>query len=118
MVLFRYKNDKNNTTLRKHQQPPTISPSISPPAVVQQKEGILSNVMGNIVQGMALGTGSQLASRTIDSIMGPRKIEINAERCVDENKYYLQCLSKNEDDISKCREFFNLLDKCKNNNNN
>lgn len=116
MVLFRYKND--NTTLRKHQQPPTISPSISPPVVEQQKEGFLSNVMGNIVQGMVLGTGSQLASRTIDSIMGPRKIEINAEKCVNENKYYLQCLSKNEDDISKCTELFNMLDKCKNSNNN
>lgn len=118
MVLFRYKNDKNNTTLRKHQQPPTISPSISPPVVQQQKEGFLSNVMGNIVQGMVLGTGSQLASRTIDSIMGPRKIEINSEQCVNEKKYYLECLSKNDDNISKCTELFNMLDKCKNSNNN
>lgn len=118
MVLFRYKNDKNNTTLRKHQQPPTISPSISPPVVQQQKEGFLSNVMGNVVQGMALGTGTQLASRTIDSIMGPRKIEINSEQCVNEKKYYLECLSKNDDNISKCTELFNMLDKCKNSNNN
>ena len=116
MVLFRYKNDK--ATLRKHQQPPTISPSISPPVVQQQKEGFLSNVMGNVVQGMALGTGTQLASRTIDSIMGPRKIEKNSEQCVNEKKYYLECLSKNDDNISKCTELFNMLDKCKNSNNN
>ena len=37
---------------------------------------------------------------------------------IDENKYYLECLSKNENNISKCIEFFNILDKCKNSNNN
>ena len=56
MVLFRYKNDKNNTTLRKHQQPPTISPSISPPAVVQQKEGILSNVIQTYIIPLAFAS--------------------------------------------------------------
>ena len=37
--------------------------------------GMLSGIMGGVVQGMAFGTGSQLAGRALDSVMGARQVE-------------------------------------------
>ena len=34
-----------------------------------------AGIMGSVVQGMALGTGSALAGRAMDSVMGPRQVE-------------------------------------------
>ena len=38
-----------------------------------QNNGIVNSIFGSIVQGAALGTGSQLAGRAIDSLIGPKK---------------------------------------------
>jgi hypothetical protein len=34
-----------------------------------------AGIMGGVVQGMAFGTGSQLAGRALDSVMGARQVE-------------------------------------------
>jgi hypothetical protein len=37
---------------------------------------MLSGIMGSVVTGMAMGTGSAVANRAVDSLMGPRQMEI------------------------------------------
>ena len=37
--------------------------------------GMLSGMAGTIMQGMAFGTGSAIANRAVDSVMGPRQVE-------------------------------------------
>tara|TARA_B110001450_G_scaffold198883_1_gene187612 strand:+ start:1030 stop:1362 length:333 start_codon:yes stop_codon:yes gene_type:complete len=86
--------DNNNSTLRSYDN------------------NIGSGFINSIIQGFALGTGSQLASRTIDSIFGNKKIEIeNNNKCLNESELYLKCLENNEK--NNCIEFFNLLENCK-----
>lgn len=71
-----------------------------------------SGFMSSIIQGFALGTGSQLASRSIDSVFGNKKIEIeNNNKCVKESELYLNCLENNEK--NSCINFFDLLENCK-----
>ena len=35
----------------------------------------MSGLMGSVAQGMAFGTGSAVAHRAVDSVMGPRSVE-------------------------------------------
>jgi len=73
---------------------------------------IRSGFLSSIIQGFALGTGSQLASRSIDSVLGNKKIEIeNNNKCLKESELYLKCLENNEK--NSCIDFFNLLENCK-----
>lgn len=37
--------------------------------------GMMGGLMGTMVQGMAFGTGSAVANRAVDSVMGPRQVE-------------------------------------------
>ena len=40
---------------------------------------MMSGIMGTVVQGMAFGTGSAVANRAVDAVMGPRQVEhVNA----------------------------------------
>lgn len=98
-------NEKNNV-----KQPINQSQSKLP-----HSDGYFS-IFGSIIQGAALGTGSELAGRAIDSLIGPKKIEINnkSDKCINENEKYLKCISANND-ISLCKEYFEILNKCKNN---
>lgn len=80
-------------------------------STLRNYENAGSGFFNNIVQGFALGTGSQLAARTIDSIFGNRKIEIQSNNCVKESQSYLNCLENN--DKTSCIEFFNQLENCK-----
>jgi coiled-coil-helix-coiled-coil-helix domain-containing protein 10 len=36
----------------------------------------MSGLMGSVVSGMAMGTGSAIAHRAVDSVMGPRQMEV------------------------------------------
>jgi len=96
--------------------------NVPPPPVKidnQNKEGFLSSAISNVFQGITLGLGSQLATRTLDSIMGPRKIELKAENntnCNNELEAYHNCMKNNLDNYSYCKEYFELLSKCKNTN--
>jgi len=128
-------NNKYNTSSQQSRQPqqshqpqhPYQVPIQPPPAQYPHqsqiqpqatKESMFSNIAGSVVQGIALGTGSQLASRGIDAIMGTRKIEIIdksiPDNCVPEKDTYLKCINANENDNSQCKYLFELLNKCKN----
>jgi hypothetical protein len=58
-----------------HQQPH------APQQPMQQQQqqsgggGMLSGLMGTVVSGMAFGTGSAVAHRAVDAVMGPRQVE-------------------------------------------
>jgi len=73
--------------------------------------------MSTVIQGVALGTGTQLASRGVDAIMGPRKIEMtipanNDVNCLKEQDAYISCMRNGN--AEDCRSIFEMLSKCKN----
>jgi len=115
-------NNKYHTPVQSIQPPPppqyphthlNTQVPIQPPVI---KESMMSNIAGSVIQGIALGTGSQLASRGIDAIMGSRKIEIidkPVDNCINENDVFIKCVKNNDNDTTQCRNLFDLLDKCK-----
>lgn len=107
----RITNKTPNSTIKKD------IPLPPPPANNQTGESMVGGIMSSVIQGAALGTGSQIASRGIDAIMGLRKIEVaesasTNNKCIKENAVYIECIKN--DDTSNCREFFDLLNKCNN----
>lgn len=96
-------------------QTPSLAPS-QPPSENSYFTG--SAIFGNIIQGMALGSGSQLAGRAIDKVMGPRQIDIqnvSNNLCTSEYEAYNNCLKNNINEFSNCNELLELLSKCKKN---
>jgi hypothetical protein len=78
-----------------------------------QNNGIVNSIFGSIVQGAALGTGSELAGRALDSFIGPKKIEINnSDKCNNEIELYSNCINNNND-LTLCKDYFELLTKCR-----
>eukprot|EP00352_Strombidinopsis_acuminata_P002693 CAMPEP_0176382344 /NCGR_PEP_ID=MMETSP0126-20121128/32620_1 /TAXON_ID=141414 ORGANISM="Strombidinopsis acuminatum, Strain SPMC142" /NCGR_SAMPLE_ID=MMETSP0126 /ASSEMBLY_ACC=CAM_ASM_000229 /LENGTH=128 /DNA_ID=CAMNT_0017746739 /DNA_START=20 /DNA_END=406 /DNA_ORIENTATION=+ len=53
---------------------PAAAPQRQQPAAAptQQSGGMASGLMGSLATGMAMGTGSAIAHRAIDGMMGPR----------------------------------------------
>lgn len=120
--MKRYKNNKLNFPKSTN---PNIQSSSPPPAQVPQStysntsESMIGGIMSSVIQGAALGTGSQLASRGIDAIMGPRKIETivstsgNSDNiCLKEHDAYISCMRNG--DAEQCKNVFEMLSKCKN----
>lgn len=123
--MKRYKNNKPNKPLFPKSTNPNVPPAQVPPAQVPQStysntgESMIGGIMSSVVQGAALGTGSQLASRGIDAIMGPRKIETvvstsgsGDNNCLKEQEAYISCMRNG--DAEQCKNVFELLSKCKN----
>lgn len=95
-------------------RPAVASP---PPQVSQNGESMIGGFMNSVIQGVALGTGSQLASRGVDAIIGPRKIEMNIPTNNDANSLevqeaYISCMRNGS--AEECRSIFEMLSKCKN----
>lgn len=131
--MKRYKNKGNtitkpifpksaNPNVRTSQS--SLPPAQVPPSQVSQStysnkgESMIGGILSNVVQGAALGAGSQLASRSIDAIMGPRKIETvvsssgSNNNCLKEHESYISCMRNG--DAEQCKTVFELLNKCKN----
>jgi len=131
--MKRYKNKVNsinapllpkstNPNARTSQSSP---PTQVPPAHVPQStysntgESMIGGIMSSVIQGAAIGSGSQLASRGIDAIMGPRKIETVVStsgsydnNCLKEQDAYISCMRNG--DVEQCKNVFEMLNKCKN----
>jgi hypothetical protein len=104
-----------------------------PPAVPQQQSGgggMLAGLGSTIAQGMAFGTGSAVAHRAVDSIMGPRTVEhvhngapaaenspmaqpVSADACVNQSKAFQDCVNANNSDIGKCQFYIDMLNECR-----
>ena len=109
-----FKKNKKYVTLQKpieNNNIPSQKTVVNNNSTLRNYENAGSWFLSNIIQGFALGTGSQLATRTIDSIFGNRKIEIENNNCVKESQLYLNCLENN--DKTTCIDFFNQLENCK-----
>ncbi|KAJ7965885.1 putative Cox19-like CHCH family protein [Quillaja saponaria] len=81
-----------------------------------------------VVEGMALGTGSAIAHRAVDAVMGPRVVEhenvtkaaataphgsmagsADSEVCGGQSEAFLDCLNHYESEISKCQFHMDML---------
>lgn len=115
--MKRYRNRNSITNQKPNSTIKQDIPSPPPPANNQAGETMVGGIMSSVIQGVALGTGSQIASRGIDAIMGPRKIEVTESastnnKCIKENAAYIECIKNG--DTSQCKDFFDLLNKCNN----
>lgn len=98
---------------------------------------MFSGLMGSVVTGMAMGTGSAVAHRAVDGMMGPREVVHRHEggpeaaapaataaaapmpayqqgesRCNDQVKAFAECMSKNND-MGACQYYFDAMQQCK-----
>ena len=103
--------------LSPHIQPPSSYSPISQTGSVGGGVGFLSNFAGSVMQGMTLGAGSQLASRTLDNIMGPREIHlknVENDKCINEKNLYNECVKNAGSDISPCKNYMEMINECNN----
>ena len=112
--LNKYNNNKSLHNSNNTAQTNTIQ-SNTPQSVESssQNGGIVNSIFGSVIHGAALGTGSQLAGRALDSLIGPKKIEINnSEKCSNEIDLYTNCINNNND-LTLCKNYFELLTQCR-----
>jgi len=81
-----------------------------------------------VAQGMALGTGSALAHRAVDSVLGSRnpepaeaqqaaiQVAQSDEPCNRQAKTFADCMSDNSGDMESCRYYFDSLQSCRSGN--
>ncbi|CAH9079739.1 unnamed protein product [Cuscuta europaea] len=110
----------------------------APPAAPMQSSGggsMLGNIGSTIAQGMAFGTGSAVAHRAVDAVMGPRTVQHEmavaptpetqvssvsnsfggSEACNTHSKAFQDCLNASGNDISKCQFYMDMLSECRRN---
>ncbi|XP_057787969.1 uncharacterized protein C6C3.02c-like [Salvia miltiorrhiza] len=115
--------------------PPQKVNSAPPPAPVQGGSGgsMLGSIGSTIAQGMAFGTGSAMAHRAVDAVMGPRTIQHEtvaseaaaapapsasmggSEACGVHSKAFQDCLNSYGSDITKCQFYMDMLAECRRN---
>ncbi|XP_057978189.1 uncharacterized protein C6C3.02c isoform X2 [Malania oleifera] len=119
--------------VRNAPQPASHAP---PPAPAQGGSGgsMLGGLGSTIAQGMAFGTGSAVAHRAVDAVMGPRTIQhetVSSEgaaapvpmtnnpggpdACGSHSKAFQDCLNFYGSDISKCQFYLDMLSECRKN---
>ncbi|XP_043695787.1 hemiasterlin resistant protein 1-like [Telopea speciosissima] len=115
-------------------QPATPAP---PPAPIRGGGGSMVGGLGaTIAEGMAFGTGSAVAHRAVDAVMGPRVIQHEtvvsgataaaapasgstmgnvggADACGVQSKAFQDCLNNYGNDISKCQFYMDMLTECR-----
>ncbi|KAG6652094.1 hemiasterlin resistant protein 1-like [Carya illinoinensis] len=121
-------------SVRNPPQPVNHAPS---PAPAQAGSGgsILGGIGSTIAQGMAFGTGSAVAHRAVDAVMGPRTIQhetvvseataaapapttnslSGSDACSIHSKAFQDCLNNYGNDISKCQFYMDMLAECRRN---
>ncbi|KAK4724231.1 hypothetical protein AABB24_037066 [Solanum stoloniferum] len=106
-----------------------------PPAPMQSSGGgsMLGGIGSTIAQGMAFGTGSAVAHRAVDAVMGPRTIQHEtvasqapataapmtsgavSDACSMHSKAFQDCINSSGSDIGKCQFYMDMLSECKRN---
>ena len=95
--------------------------------------------MGTVAQGMAFGTGSAVAHRAVDAVVGPRTMHVDhgedaedrhddlsdqvqssglpagRQLCGDEAFDFNQCLGKHNNNALECDFYFDILKTCQQN---
>jgi hypothetical protein len=84
----------------------------------------------SLVPGAALGTGSAMAHRAVDAMMGPRGGSAPAEAapapaaplyspaqpsgpCAEQAKAFAECMSRSNGDMGACTLYFDSMQQCK-----
>ncbi|KAJ8571124.1 hypothetical protein K7X08_038096 [Anisodus acutangulus] len=118
-----------------HRPAPAPVQHAPPPAPMQSSGGgMLSGIGSTIAQGMAFGTGSAVAHRAVDAVMGPRTIQHEAvvaeaaaaapasttsgagsDACSMHTKAFQDCINSSGSDIGKCQFYMDMLSECRRN---
>ncbi|PSC69207.1 Cox19-like CHCH family [Micractinium conductrix] len=105
--------------------PPMPHQSAPPPAMPQQGGGMMAGLGGMVAQGMALGTGSALAHRAVDSVLGSRHPEpaaatqaaqeiVNEQQpCAGQAKAFADCMGWSNGDMGACQDYFDAMQQCR-----
>ncbi|KAL1534393.1 coiled-coil-helix-coiled-coil-helix domain-containing protein 2-like [Salvia divinorum] len=113
--------------------PPQPVRQAPPPAPVQSGSGgsMFGAIGSTIAQGAAFGTGSAVAHRAVDAVMGPRTIQHEAivseaiaptstapdmrasDACNVQFKAFQDCLNNSGSEISKCQFYMDMLADCR-----
>ncbi|XP_057493238.1 uncharacterized protein LOC130778751 [Actinidia eriantha] len=116
--------------VRNPPQPVSYAPS---PALVQGSSGgsMLGGLVDTITEGMAFGTGSAVAHRAVDALLGPLTIQhetvvsqaaaapapttksMGSDACSTHFKAFQDCLNGYGNDISKCQFYADMLTECR-----
>ncbi|KNA02733.1 hypothetical protein SOVF_215880 [Spinacia oleracea] len=117
--------------------PPQPAQRAPPPAPAQASSGgsMLGGLGATIAQGVAFGTGSAVAHRAVDAVMGPRTIQHETvgteaagaspapsnssvgDACGIHSKAFQDCLNNYGSDISRCQFYLDMLSECRRNSN-
>jgi hypothetical protein len=102
----------------------------------QQSQSFLGAMASTVASGFAFGTGSAVAHRAVDSVLGPRhgpqgnETELDSndhvqqsvptsvrsgELCAADLKAFNDCLVRSNNNIGECQFYFDILQQCKNN---
>eukprot|EP00249_Psilotum_nudum_P004800 c18296_g1_i1 orf=878-1351(-) len=115
--------------------PQPVHPAPSP-APIQSGGGgsMLGGIAGTIAEGMAFGTGSAIAHRAVDAVVGPRVVQhehnvmeapavapastpsaaaVGSDSCSYQSRSLQDCISSNGNDISKCQFYLDMLNECR-----
>ena len=113
--------------------PPQPASRAPPPAPVQSGSGgsLLGGIGSTIAQGLAFGTGSAVAHRAVDGVMGPRTIQhetvaseaatapaansFGSDACGVHTKAFQDCVNNFGSDLSRCQFYMDMLTECKRN---
>ncbi|KAL8540514.1 hypothetical protein ACS0TY_001952 [Phlomoides rotata] len=116
--------------------PPQPAHHAPPPAPAQSGSGgsMFGSIGSTIAQGLAFGTGSAVAHRAVDAVMGPRTIQHEtvvseaaatpapaatsmggSDACNNHSKAFEDCLNGFGNDISKCQFYMDMLAECRRN---
>lgn len=112
--------------------PPQPVHQAPPPAPAQGGGSLLGGIGSTIAQGMAFGTGSAVAHRAVDAVLGPRTIQhetvvseapaaaaapvsnaIGTDACGIHSKAFQDCINNYGTDISKCQFYLDMLNECR-----
>ncbi|CAL9155661.1 unnamed protein product [Musa hybrid cultivar] len=113
--------------------PPQPAHQAPPPAPVQGGGSILGGIGSTIAQGVAFGTGSAVAHRAVDAVMGPRTFQhetiaseaptaaapanpvnyAGTDACSIHSKAFQDCINNYGSDISKCQFYLDMLNECR-----
>ncbi|KAL2623499.1 hypothetical protein R1flu_003704 [Riccia fluitans] len=114
--------------------PPARVQQAPPPAVPQRSGGsVMGGLASTVAEGMAFGTGSAIAHRAADAIVGHRTIQhehvqvsdgagyntsspistVAQNSCSNQSKAFQDCIQANTDDIGKCQFYVDMLNECR-----
>jgi hypothetical protein len=91
-----------------------------------QGGGMMSGLMGSVVTGMAMGTGSAIAHQAVGAISksmfggstpaaapaAAAPIAAAPTVCIPQNNSFMQCLQSNNNDTMRCNDFLEALSSC------